>query len=118
MRWNGPNDKDAVHKKIKIKIKIRNRIKTDTETDPMNWLAHLLLSEDDPRARLGNLLADLLKKPQRQPLGEAYQRGFARHRVIDRFTDAHPIFLASKQRLETEHDHFQGIFIDLFYDHF
>lgn len=84
----------------------------------MNWLAHLLLSEDDPRARLGNLLADLVKRPERRLLAEPYQRGLARHRVIDRFTDVHPCFFASKRRLAFEHDHFHGILVDLFYDHF
>jgi acyl carrier protein phosphodiesterase len=84
----------------------------------MNWLAHLLLSEDDPRARLGNLLADLVKRPERRMLAEPYQRGLARHRIIDCFTDAHPRFFASKRRLTFEHDLFHGILVDLFYDHF
>ncbi len=40
------------------------------------------------------------------------------HRKIDSFTDAHPIVRQSKRRLHEQYGHFDGIIIDVFYDHF
>ena len=49
----------------------------------MNWLAHLLLAESNPEARLGNLLGDLVKGEQRQALNPRLQRGIECHQAID-----------------------------------
>ncbi len=40
------------------------------------------------------------------------------HRAVDRFTDSHPIFLASKKFLSPERKRFAGIIVDVFFDHF
>ena len=40
------------------------------------------------------------------------------HRQIDTFTDAHPVFRASKHRLSPIYNLFSGILVDMFYDHF
>ena len=83
----------------------------------MNWLAHLLLAEPNPEARLGNLLGDLVKGTQRQTLNTNLQRGLECHQAIDIFTDRHPIVKCSKQRIDPEYRRFAGIFIDVFYDY-
>jgi acyl carrier protein phosphodiesterase len=40
------------------------------------------------------------------------------HRKIDAFTDAHPVFRASKGRLRPPWRRYAGILVDVFYDHF
>jgi len=84
----------------------------------MNWLAHLLLSEPTPAFRIGNLLPDLVSFSALSSLPEKYQRGIRQHRQIDAYTDAHPVFRRSIQRLGPEFRRFGGILIDMFYDHF
>ena len=83
----------------------------------MNWLAHLLLAEPNPEARLGNLLGDLVKGTQRQTLNANLQRGLECHQAIDIFTDRHSIVKCSKQRIDPEYRRFAGILIDVFYDY-
>lgn len=83
----------------------------------MNWLAHLLLAESDPEARLGNLLGDLVKGKQRQAFNLKIQRGIECHQAIDIFTDKHPIVKCSKQRIDPKYRRFSGILIDVFYDY-
>ena len=83
----------------------------------MNWLAHLLLAEPNPEARLGNLLGDLVKGTQRQTLNANLQRGLECHQAIDIFTDKHPVVKCSKQRIDSEYRRFAGILIDVFYDY-
>jgi len=84
----------------------------------MNWLAHLVLSEPDPEFRLGNLLPDFLAPRELHALPASFQRGIACHRVIDAFTDSHPVVRRSIRRLRREHQRYGGIIIDLAYDHF
>ena len=84
----------------------------------MNWLAHLLLAESDPEARLGNLLGDLVKGKQRQAFNSKIQRGIECHQAINIFTDKHPIVRCSKQRIDPEYRRFSGILIDVFKDNF
>lgn len=83
----------------------------------MNWLAHLLLAESDPEARLGNLLGDLVKGKEKQALNSRLQRGIKCHQAIDIFTDKHPLVRRSKQRIDPEYRRFSGILIDVFYDY-
>jgi len=84
----------------------------------VNWLAHLYLSEPDPEFRLGNLLADVVKRGDRARMGESFLRGTRRHHAIDAFTDSHPIVCRSKARMGDGYPHVKGILVDLFYDHF
>ena len=84
----------------------------------MNWLAHLHLSEDDVEVRLGNVIADFIKGEKRQALNPRIRRGVSCHMFIDSFTDAHPVFLRSRQRISPANRKFAGIIVDVFYDHF
>ena len=40
------------------------------------------------------------------------------HRAIDTFTDNHTIVKTSKRRLHERYGHYDGVIIDIFYDHF
>lgn len=84
----------------------------------MNWLAHLLLSDPTPAFRLGGILPDFASSSALTDLPPEFQRGVHRHRQIDAYTDAHPVFRRSVQRFEPPLRRFGGILIDIFYDHF
>jgi acyl carrier protein phosphodiesterase len=84
----------------------------------MNHLAHLLLAEDSPEIQLGNFLGDFVTGQDLRQFSEAIQWGIRCHQKIDAYTDSHPIFLRSKQRIASERRRFAGIMVDIFYDHF
>ncbi len=84
----------------------------------MNWLAHLFLSEDDVEYRIGNVIADWVKGEARAQFSAGIQRGFAGHRTIDLYTDAHPTVAQSKARIQAPFRRYAAVLVDVFYDHF
>ena len=84
----------------------------------MNWLAHVFLSENSIEFQLGNLLADVVRGPDRSAMSDEFLRGAQRHKAIDSFTDAHPVVRRSRLRLGPEHRRFSGVLVDVFYDYF
>lgn len=93
----------------------------------MNYLAHLALTpivDDTVRQnalRVGNLLGDFVKGTEsslRLQLPADLVDGIMLHRGIDKFTDAHPVFLASKALLAPERRRYAGVVLDIIYDHF
>lgn len=88
----------------------------------MNYLAHLLLSEsssDD--SLLGNFLGDFIKgslDKYQNYYNSTIIHGIYNHRCVDVFTDQHPLFRQSRQRLDPNYQRLAGIFIDVYYDHF
>lgn len=84
----------------------------------VNWLAHVFLSEPSVEFQLGNLLADVVRGPQRETMSPAFVRGAACHKAIDAFTDAHPIVKRSRGRIGSEHRRFSGVLVDVFYDYY
>lgn len=85
----------------------------------MNFLAHLYLSPPSPDALIGSLLGDFVKGPvERAGYNDEITHAIRLHRAIDTFTDAHPMFAASKARVGPVRRRYAGILVDLFYDHF
>jgi len=93
----------------------------------MNYLAHLALNPtvDDAMRQdalcVGNLLGDFVKGTEsslRLQLPADLVDGICLHRGIDKFTDYHPSFLASKELLAPERKRYAGIVLDIIYDHF
>lgn len=85
----------------------------------MNFLAHLYLSPPSPDALIGSLLGDFVKGPvERAGYNDEITHAIRLHRAIDTFTDAHPMFAASKARVGPTRRRYAGILVDLFYDHF
>jgi acyl carrier protein phosphodiesterase len=85
---------------------------------PVNYLAHLYLSEPTEEGWLGSLMGDFVKGPLDGRYGGDLTRAIALHRKIDGFTDAHPVVLRSKSRISARRRRYAGIMIDMFYDHF
>ncbi len=84
----------------------------------MNYLAHIYLSYDKDEIMIGNFIADAIKGSKYKTFPPEIQKGILLHRNIDTFTDQHEIVRQSKRRLHERYNHFSGIIIDLFYDHF
>ena len=84
----------------------------------MNFLAHTYLSGKDEDLVLGNFIADSVKGIKYKNFPEGVQKGIILHRAIDYFTDTHPIARRSASRLFEKYGHYNGVIIDIFYDHF
>lgn len=84
----------------------------------MNFLAHLYLSPDNTEIIIGNFIADHIVGNKFQQYSDAIQKGIKLHREIDTYTDAHEVVRRSKRRLNERYRHYNGVIIDIFYDHF
>jgi acyl carrier protein phosphodiesterase len=84
----------------------------------VNWLAHVFLSEPNVEFQLGNLLADVVRGPQRDGMSAEFVRGAACHKAIDAFTDAHTVVKRSRSRISSEYRRFSGVLVDVFYDYY
>jgi len=84
----------------------------------MNFLAHLYLSPDNPQIMIGNFVADHIRGNKFERYSEDFKKGIRLHRAIDSFTDSHEVVKISKRRLHERYGHYDGVIIDIFYDHF
>jgi len=84
----------------------------------MNFLAHIYLSNDNSSLQIGNFIADFIKANEYKHLPKKIQQGILLHRQIDTYTDAHLVVRKSKRRLNPRYNLYNGIIIDIFYDHF
>src|SRR5665213_700385 len=84
----------------------------------MNYLAHFFLSGDKENLILGNFIADSVKGKQIELYAEEIRVGIKMHRSIDFFTDTHAVTSRSKNLLRNEFNHYSGVIVDIFYDHF
>jgi acyl carrier protein phosphodiesterase len=84
----------------------------------MNFLAHLYLSGKEEDVIVGNFIADAVKGNSLHHFPEGVERGIRLHREIDYYTDKHPVFGESRSRLAPKYNHFSGIIVDIYYDHF
>ena len=83
----------------------------------MNFLAHLHLADGDPGDMTGGVAADFVRNPDLHRLAPDVLRGVMLHRLIDGFTDRHPVTLRSMTRVAPAMGWFSGIVIDIYYDH-
>ena len=84
----------------------------------MNFLAHLYLSENNTNIMIGNFIADHIRGNNYDGFSKEIQQGIFLHREIDTFTDAHEVVRKSKRRLHKRYRHYDGVIIDIFFDHF
>ena len=85
----------------------------------MNFLAHIYLSNGNPKIMVGNFIGDFVKG---RNFAETYEpdvaRGIELHRLIDEYTDHHPVVQQSKFKLRQKYRHYAAVIVDIFYDHF
>lgn len=84
----------------------------------MNFLAHLYLSKNNKNILIGNFIADAVKGKRHADYSKEIQAGILLHREIDNYTDMHQIVRKSKRRLHERYNHYDGVIIDILYDHF
>lgn len=84
----------------------------------MNYLAHCFLSGTDEELLVGNFIADSVRGSQLHVFPEKIARGIRLHRLIDNYTDAHPVVQQSKERLRPNYRKYAGVIADVYYDHF
>ena len=84
----------------------------------MNFLAHIYLSQNIDKVKIGNFIADSVRGNNYTDFDSEVQKGILLHRNIDTFTDAHPIFRIGTKRLHSRYHHYAGVILDVFYDHF
>lgn len=84
----------------------------------MNYLAHILLSGDNPDVKIGNFIGDYVKGNQYLKYSEDIQRGILLHRQIDKFTDTHPLVKDSMLIFRPKYRKYAGVIVDVVYDHF
>lgn len=84
----------------------------------MNFLAHLYLSKSNENILIGNFIADAVKGKKYNNYPKEIKAGILLHREIDNYTDNHPIVRKSKRRLNERYRHYNGVIIDILYDHF
>lgn len=84
----------------------------------MNYLAHLYLSKDDKELMLGNFIADMVTKKDRQSLSKPVNKGIELHYKIDELTDHHPIVRHSRSFFFPSFRHYSRVIIDVLYDHY
>lgn len=84
----------------------------------MNFLAHIYLSGNAPDIQLGGFIADAVKGKAYEQYNKNISNGILMHRRIDAFTDNHPVFKQSVERLKPHFGRYSGIVTDMFYDHF
>jgi acyl carrier protein phosphodiesterase len=83
----------------------------------VNFLAHLHLSDGTPGSMVGGVVADFVRGPDVAALPADVQEGVRLHRLIDGFTDRHPVVQRSISRIAEKLGWFSGIVVDIYYDH-
>lgn len=83
----------------------------------MNYFAHLVLAEPTAASRFGNLLGDFCHGVDLATLPLAVQAAVARHRAIDRFTDASPEVRQARQLFSARYRRFAPVITDVLWDH-
>jgi len=84
----------------------------------MNFLAHIYLSNENEHLKIGNFIADAIRGNNYKHLPEGIQKGIKLHRAIDSFTDSNKTVRISKRRLHERYNHYDGVIIDILYDHY
>jgi acyl carrier protein phosphodiesterase len=84
----------------------------------MNYLAHTFLSRHSPDAIVGAVLGDFVKGALDGSYPRVVREAILLHRAIDRYTDSHPVPLASRLLVSPARRRFAPILVDVFYDHF
>jgi acyl carrier protein phosphodiesterase len=84
----------------------------------MNFLAHLFLSGNSEGLIIGNFIADSVKGSDYKKYPPEIQKGILLHRMIDTFTDTHPVVEESKKRLRLKYRKYSSVIVDIYYDHY
>lgn len=83
----------------------------------MNYLAHLHIADYCHSSLLGNLLGDFVKGDPDTQFSTEIARGIRLHRLVDAYTDSHPVTQQAKAYFPSQTRRFAPIALDMFWDH-
>ena len=83
----------------------------------MNYLAHLLLAQNDADSLTGNLMGDFLRGVDRATLPPAINSGIINHIAVDTFTDTHKKVKELKALFSPKYRRFAPIILDITFDY-
>lgn len=83
----------------------------------MNYLAHIYLARSSDAAMVGALLGDFAKADVAGLYAPEVAREIMLHRLIDSYTDRHPVVQAALALFPEGRRRYAGILLDVFYDH-
>ena len=84
----------------------------------MNYLAHAYLSFGNEEILVGNMISDFVKGKKQFDYPSGIQKGIKLHRLIDGFTDDHPLTKEANNCFKPVVRLYAGAFTDIVYDHF
>jgi acyl carrier protein phosphodiesterase len=83
----------------------------------MNYLAHMVLSGNNPNIILGNYIMDMVNKNEQKLVADSYKIGFDLHFEIDTFTDNHPSVKNITKVLRVNHKKYAPVVSDILMDY-
>ncbi len=84
----------------------------------VNFIAHILLSGENEEILVGNYIADLIKQSDVVSLRPDIEKGVMLHRMIDSYTDEHPVNRNVLDFLYARHRKYAPVLLDIYYDYF
>lgn len=83
----------------------------------MNYLAHALLSPQDPLILMGNLWGDMIKPRDYVTIDPAMVKGVLMHKAIDAYTDQHPAVIQMVKILRPYQGKYTPVVADVLMDY-
>ncbi|MEM7378444.1 MAG: ACP phosphodiesterase [Pseudomonadota bacterium] len=83
----------------------------------MHLLAHALVGWGDEAETVGQIAGDFVRGRDLSGYPAALSRGIRHHRLLDSFTDRHPVAAVSRARLHGPWRRFASVLVDLAYGH-
>lgn len=83
----------------------------------MNYLAHIFLSGDNRKIRLGNFIGDAVKGKSFDNYPSEIRKGILLHRAIDSFTDSHPSVKATAKSMAPVFGRYSPALLDIYFDY-
>ena len=84
----------------------------------MNYLAHIFLSGNNNKMRIGGFIADFVKGSNFKKYPTKIGQGIVLHRQIDTFTDNHLIVRDLINKMRPEFGRYAPIVLDMYFDYF
>jgi acyl carrier protein phosphodiesterase len=84
----------------------------------MNILVHFLLSDRNEEVVVGNVIADFIKGTKIQQFPPGIQKGIEIHKVIDTYSDNHPVVKETWALLQKDFGLYGRVITDIYFDHF
>ena len=83
----------------------------------MNFVAHQLLSFQNPEIQIGNLFGEVIRGKDFQYFKGDRQKGILLHRQIDSFTDSHAAVKNSSRKFHQRYGKYSPVIVDVIYDY-